>query len=52
MPRGQVSKGDIKTFVEKLKVQLNEDSNYNSNEKDLTHKYLNKVLDKLGEYHL
>ena len=48
MPRGQLTKEEMKYQVLKLKTEL-----YNGQTcdgKDLAHKYLNKVLDKIEEY--
>jgi hypothetical protein len=51
MPRNQLTKDEIKVFVLKIKDELyREDVKYNDDPKVLTHKYLNKVLDKIGEY--
>ena len=48
MSKNQITKDEIKVQVEKLKTEL---YNYNTYEgKDLAHKYLNKVLDKIEEY--
>ena len=48
MPRGQLTKDEIKVQVEKLKTELYNEKTYEP--KDLAHKYLNKVLDKIAEY--
>ena len=48
MPRNQLTKEEIKVQVEKLKSELYNEKTFES--KDLAHKYLNKVLDKIGEY--
>jgi hypothetical protein len=48
MPRNQLTKEEIKVQVEKLKTELYNEKTFES--KDLAHKYLNKVLDKIGEY--
>jgi hypothetical protein len=48
MSKNQITKDEIKVRVEKLKTEL-----YNeriSEGKDLAHKYLNRVLDKISEY--
>jgi hypothetical protein len=52
MPRNQFSKEEIKCYVEKLKNELyDEQIGYTSDPKGLAHKYLNRVLDKIGEYY-
>ena len=48
MPRNQLTKDAMKVQVEKLKTELHNENTYDS--KDLAHKYLNKILDKLSEY--
>lgn len=47
MPRGRLSKDEIKMEVLKLKTEL---YNLYHHDKELAHKYLNKVLDKIQEY--
>ena len=52
MPRNELSKEEIKCYVEKMKVELyNEKIGYTSDPKVLAHKYLNQVLDKIQEYY-
>ena len=48
MSKNQITKEEIKVQVEKLKTELYNDQI--SEGKDLAHKYLNKVLDKIAEY--
>ncbi len=49
MPRGQITKDEIKVSILKLKNKLaNENFDYNS--KQLANHYLNLVLDKIEEY--
>ena len=48
MSKNQITKDEIKVQVEKLKTELYNEQT--SESKDLAHKYLNKVLDKIGEY--
>jgi hypothetical protein len=48
MPRNQLTKDEIRVHVEKLKSELYNEKTYAG--KDLAHKYLNKVLDKIAEY--
>lgn len=48
MSKNQITKDEIKVQVEKLKTELYNDNTYER--KDLAHKYLNKVLDKIEEY--
>jgi len=49
MPRNQVTKEEMKCHVLKLKYEVDHDTAY-PGEKDIAHKYLNKVLDKLDEF--
>lgn len=53
MPRGQVTKDEIRVFIERLKTNLDKEDPhfYHSNPKELAHLYLNRVLDRLREYH-
>jgi hypothetical protein len=48
MPRGQLTKEEMKYQVLKLKTELYNEKTCDG--KDLAHKYLNKVLDKIAEY--
>ena len=48
MSKNHITKDEIKFQVEKLKTELYNDNTYEG--KDLAHKYLNKVLDKIEEY--
>jgi hypothetical protein len=51
MPRGQLTKEEMKYQVLKLKQKLqNEQIRYTSDPKALADKYLNEVLDKIEEY--
>lgn len=51
MPRGQLTKQEIKTYVLMCKHQLwEENAPYTSDPKALANKYLNQVLDKIEEY--
>ena len=51
MPRNEFSKEEIRCYVEKLKTQLyNEKVGY-IDPKELAHKYLNQVLDRIQEYY-
>ena len=51
MPSNQVTKDELKVRILKLKNQVDaEGSDIWQGEKDLAHKYLNKVLDILDEY--
>ena len=53
MAKNQVNKEEFKVRVLKLKNEVyNESSDVWQGEKDLAHKYLNKVLDILEEYRL
>jgi hypothetical protein len=49
MPRNQITKNDLKCHIMKLKCQVDQDEGY-PGEKEIAHKYLNKVLDKIEEY--
>ena len=49
MPRGQLTKEELKCHILKLKSQVDSDEGY-PGEKAIAHKYLNKVLDKINEY--
>ena len=49
MPRGQMTKDDLKCHILKLKNQVDHDEGY-PGEKAIAHKYLNMVLDKIDEY--
>jgi len=52
MPRNELSKEEIKSYVEKLKDQsYKENVTYTSDPKQVAHRYLNHVLDKIGEYY-
>ena len=48
MSKNQITKDEIKIQVEKLKTELYNEQT--SEGKDLAHKYLNRVLDKISEY--
>ena len=53
MAKNQVNKEEFKVRVLKLKNEVyNESSDVWQGEKNLAHKYLNKVLDILEEYRL
>lgn len=47
MPRGNLSKVDMMSKLNRLKEELNREPVY---EKDLANKYLNKVLDYVNEF--
>ena len=49
MPRGYMTKEELKCHILKLKSQVDSDEGY-PGEKAIAHKYLNKVLDKINEY--
>ena len=52
MPRGQLTKDIMRTEVLKIKNQLDKDEfSWSGNPKEVAHKYLNKVLDKIEEYY-
>jgi len=48
MSKNQITKDEIKVHVEKLKTELYNEQTLEG--KDLAHKYLNRVLDKIFEY--
>ena len=48
MSKNQITKDEIKVQVEKLKTELYNEQILEG--KDLAHKYLNRVLDKISEY--
>jgi hypothetical protein len=48
MSKNQITKDEIKVHVEKLKTELYSEKTYDG--KELAHKYLNRVLDKISEY--
>jgi hypothetical protein len=51
MPRGQLTKDEIKNQVLKLKQKLqSENITYTSDPKSLADQYLNMVLDRINEY--
>ena len=49
MPRNQITKDELRVHILKLKRQVDHDEGY-PGEKEIAHKYLNKVLDKINEY--
>jgi CRISPR/Cas system CSM-associated protein Csm2 small subunit len=48
MSKNQITKDEIKVQIEKLKTELYNEKTYDG--KELAHKYLSKVLDKISEY--
>ena len=52
MPRGEINKDEMKCYILKLKYQIDSDVGWYPGEKEIAHKYLNKVLDKIDEYRL
>lgn len=51
MPRNNLTKDEIKSFVLELKYKLNQENiDYTSDPKSLTHCYLNRILDRIEEY--
>ena len=48
MSKNKITANEIKVQVEKLKTELYNEQT--SEGKDLAHKYLNRVLDKISEY--
>lgn len=51
MPRGRLTKDEMRVNVLKLKQELQKESiGYTSDPKALANQYLNKVLDKIEEY--
>jgi hypothetical protein len=52
MPRGQLTKDIMRMEVLKIKNQLDRDEfSWGGNPKEVAHRYLNKVLDKIEEYY-
>lgn len=53
MPRGNLTKDEMRTWVLGIKKELSEDPThyaYSDNPKELANKYLNRILDKIDEY--
>lgn len=50
MPRGTLTKSEMKLHILKIKNILQNDGNYYENSKDMANHYLNLLLDKLDEY--
>ena len=50
MPRGRLDKDELKCYILKLKSEIDSDLGWYPGEKEVAHKYLNKVLDKMDEY--
>lgn len=51
MPRGKLTKDEIRCWVLRYKKELSEDPTYyTSDPKQLANKYLNRILDKIDEY--
>ena len=51
MPKNQLSKDELICHVLKLKLEVDEEPKLVwQKEKDLAHKYLNRVLDRIQEY--
>lgn len=51
MPRGKLTKDEIKVWVLNYKKELHDEYiDYRTDIKSLANKYLNKVLDKIEEY--
>lgn len=51
MSKNQITKDEMKCFVEKLKQELYENQNYYySDPKSLANSYLDKILDKITQY--
>lgn len=51
MPRGQLTLQEMKRILLMYKKELHEEYvEHSSDPKELAHKYLNKVLDKIEEY--
>ena len=51
MPKNELNKEELKVRIYKLKNKVDDESdNVWQGEKDLAHKYLNRVLDILDEY--
>jgi len=50
MPSNRINKDEMKCYILKLKSQVDSDLGWYPGEKEVAHKYLNKVLDKIEEY--
>jgi hypothetical protein len=50
MPRGSLTKEEMKRILLMYKYQLDQDTTWVSDPKGLAHLYLNKVLGKIEEY--
>ena len=52
MPRNQLTKDEIKCWVLKCKNELHQEqlAQYTTDPKQIAHRYLNKVLDKINEF--
>ena len=54
MPKNKISKDEIRCCVLKLKHELYQEqiTQYTTDPKQIAHKYLNKVLDKIEEFRM
>jgi hypothetical protein len=53
MPKNQLNKDELKCHILKLKYEIDKEPKFVlQGEKDLAHKYLNRVLDRIDEYRL
>lgn len=51
MPRNKLTRDEIKAFVlEQKKKLIEENTNYSSDPKNIAHRYLNIILDRIEEY--
>jgi len=50
MPRGQITKEQMKNLILKQKHKLFQESNLSSTSKEVADKYLNELLNKLEEF--
>jgi len=50
MPRGSLTKEEMKRILLTYKHQLDQDTTWTSDPKGMAHRYLNLLLDKIEEY--
>ena len=50
MPRGSLTKEEMKRIILMYKHQLDQDTTWVSDPKGLAHRYMNLLLDKIEEY--
>ena len=50
MPRNHITKDEMKVLILKQKHKLQEEPYYTSDPKEVAHKHLNELLDRLEEF--